>query len=59
VLAFKAFNPNISAESDYLPLVATAGVLFLEADHITQPYLHDHYFASLMNLLLFHVGVIF
>ena len=44
VLTFKAFNPYISAEPDYLPLIAAAGVLLLEANHITQLYLHNHSF---------------
>ena len=43
-LAFKAFNPNISAQPYYLPLIATTGVLLLEANHITQLYLHNHSF---------------
>ncbi len=42
VLALKAFNAYISAEPHYLPLIAAAGVLLLEADHITQLYLHNH-----------------
>jgi hypothetical protein len=42
VLALKAFNPNISPEPDHLPLIATAGVLLLEANHIAQLYLHNH-----------------
>ena len=41
-LAFKAFNPNISAKPYHLPLIATTGVLLLEANHITQLYLHNH-----------------
>ncbi len=35
VVTFKAFNAYISAEPDYLPLVAAAGVFLLEANHIT------------------------
>jgi len=35
VPAFKALNPNVSAEPDYLPFIATAGVFLLEANHIT------------------------
>ena len=42
MLAFEAFNPDIGADSDYLPLVAATGVLLLEANHITQLYLHNH-----------------
>ena len=44
MLAFEAFNPDISPEPDYLPLIATTGVLLLEANHITQLYLHNHSF---------------
>lgn len=44
VLAFKAFNPYISPKPDYLPFIATTGVLFLETNHITQPYFHNHSF---------------
>jgi len=44
VLTFKAFNPDISTESDYLPFVTAAGVFLLEADDITQLYFHDHTF---------------
>lgn len=42
-LAFKAFNPDISAQPYYLPLIATTGVLLLEANHIAQLYWHDHF----------------
>ena len=45
VSTFKALNPNISTESDYLPLIAAAGVLLLEANYIAQLYLHDHSFS--------------
>ena len=44
MLAFKAPNPNISTEPDDLPLITAAGVLLLEANHITQLYLHNHRF---------------
>ncbi len=43
-LAFEAFNANISPEPDHLPLIAAAGMLFLEADHVTQLYLNNHLF---------------
>ena len=42
MLTFNAFDSYISAEPDYLPLIATTGVLFLEANYITQLYLHNH-----------------
>ncbi len=44
MLTFKAFNNYISAELDYQPLIAAAGVLLLEANHVTQPYLHNYSF---------------
>ncbi len=43
-LAFKAFDTYLSTKPDHLPLVATAGVLLLELNHISQPYLQNHYF---------------
>jgi len=45
-LAFEALNPDVSSQPDYLPLIAAAGVLLLEADYITQFYLHNHFLAS-------------
>jgi len=39
VLAVKAFNPYISPQPDYLPLVAATGVLLFQADYITQLYI--------------------
>ena len=44
VPTFKALNLNVSTEPDYLPLIAAAGVLLLETNHITQLYLHKHSF---------------
>ncbi len=35
VLTFKAFNADVSAEPDYLPLIAATGVLLLEANYIS------------------------
>jgi len=35
-LAFKALNADIGTEPDNQPLIAAAGVLFLEADHVTE-----------------------
>ena len=35
VPTFKALNPNVSTEPDYLPLIAATGVLLLKADYIT------------------------
>ena len=43
MLAFKAFNSDISPEPDHLPLIATTGVLLPQANHIAQPYLHGHF----------------
>jgi len=45
-LAFKAFNANISAQLYYLPLIATTRMLLVEANHVTQLYLHNHSFGS-------------
>jgi len=42
VLAFEAFNSDISPEPDHLPLIATTGVLLPQANHIAQLYLHSH-----------------
>jgi len=44
VFTFKALNLNVSAEPDYLPFIAAAGVLLFEANHITQLYPHNHSF---------------
>jgi len=46
VLAFQAFNAYIRTKSDYLPFIAAAGMLLLEANHITELYLHNHLFIS-------------
>ena len=35
-LTFETFNADTSVELDYLPFIAAAGVLLLEANHITQ-----------------------
>lgn len=43
--AFLTFNADIGTDPDYPPLIATAGMLFLEANDITQPYLHNHSFS--------------
>jgi len=49
-LAVKAFNPDISTEPDYLPLIAAARVLLFEANYIAQPYLHNHSRANLSTV---------
>ena len=43
VLALKTLNADIGTEPDYLPLIAATGVLLLEANHVPQPYLHNHF----------------
>ncbi len=43
-LTLEAFDANVGAEPDYLPLIAAAGVLLLEANHVAQLYLGDHCF---------------
>jgi len=50
VLAFEAFNPNISPQPDYPPLITATGMLFLEANDITQLYLHNHSRPSLLSV---------
>jgi hypothetical protein len=42
-LALEAFNPDVGAHPNHLPLITAAGVLLFEADHIAQPYLQGHY----------------
>jgi len=44
VPTFKALNPNVGTEPDYLPLIAAAGMFFLETNHITQLDFHNHSF---------------
>ena len=46
VSTFKALNLNVNAEPDHLPLIAAAGVLLLETNHITQLYFHNRSFAQ-------------
>jgi len=43
VLATLAPDADVGSQSDYLPLVTAAGVLLLEADHVPQSYLGDHW----------------
>jgi len=50
VPTFKALNPNVSAEPDYLPFIAAAGVFLLETDHITQLYFHNHAFSLKVSI---------
>jgi len=54
-LALNAFNPDISPEPDYLPFVAAAGVLLLEANYITQLYLHNHSLNHSPNQMPYHL----
>ncbi len=39
MLTFETFNTYVSAKPDYLPFIAAAGMLLLEANHITKLYL--------------------
>ena len=57
MLAFKALNSNVGAEPDYLPLVTAARVLLLEANHISQLYLHNHSFYPIGLLFGYDVRV--
>ena len=43
VLASLAPDTDVGPESYHLPLVTAAGVFFLEANHISQPYLGNHW----------------
>ena len=52
MLALKALNPYIGTDPDYLPFIAPAGVLLLEANYITQLYLHNHSFYLRTDLWL-------
>ena len=54
-LAFLAFNPDVCPQPHYLPFVAAAGVLLLEADDVSQLYLHNH--ASCPEELVFDYEV--
>ncbi len=38
-LTFQALNTNVSTKPDYLPLVAAAGVLLLQVNHIAKLYI--------------------
>ena len=44
--AFYALHTNISPEPNHFPLVATAGVFLLQANHVAQSYFHNHFFTS-------------
>lgn len=39
-VASLTFDPNISTQSNYLPIVAATRVLFSEAHYVPQPCLH-------------------
>jgi len=43
-LASEALYAYIGAEPDHFPPVAAAGMLFFEADYITEFYIQDHRF---------------
>ena len=57
VLALKALNSYISTEPDYLPLIATTGVFLLEANYVTQLYLHNHSFCLKEPMFCYEVGL--
>ena len=42
-MALKTFYAYISPEPDHLPLIAAAGMLLLEPNHVTQFNLQDHF----------------
>jgi len=41
-LALEALYPDVGAYPDHFPLIATAGMLLLEANYVPQLYLHNH-----------------
>jgi hypothetical protein len=41
-LALEALDTYVGTEPDYLPLIAAAGVFFLEAHDVAQLYLNNH-----------------
>ena len=43
-LALKTSNSYSSPNPDHLPLITSTGVLLPEANHVTQLYLHNHFF---------------
>jgi hypothetical protein len=49
-LAPQTPDTYVGTKPDYLPIIATAGVLFLQPDYVTEFYVQDHYF------LLFQTG---
>ena len=44
VLTLKTLDADIGTEPHHLPFIAAAGVLFLEANHVAQPYLDNHFY---------------
>lgn len=44
VSTFKALDPNVGTEPDYLPLIVAARVLLLQVNYITLLYLDNHSF---------------
>jgi hypothetical protein len=48
MLALQAFYPDIGTESHHLPLVAAAGVFFLQTDSIADSYVHG--FESILEV---------
>ena len=41
-LTLEALDTYVSTEPDHLPIIAAAGVFFLEAHHVAQLYLGNH-----------------
>ena len=40
-VALLAFDPDVSAHSEHLPLIAATGMLLLQPNYVANPYLHD------------------
>ena len=45
-LALEASDSYVRPHPHHLPFIVAAGVLLPEADDVTQPYLHYHFFTS-------------
>jgi len=39
--ALLALDPDVGPHSEHLPLVAATGMLLLQPNYVTNPYLHD------------------
>jgi hypothetical protein len=51
-LALETLDTDVGTQPGYLPFIAAAGVFLLQADDITQSYLHNHDFSLANRILL-------